>query len=101
MKKLLLSGILALSPLMYDAYGQSYWNPDLNSSSLDAIQFSALDANADGSTWYPTTNKLTFRNVDGQSGYNETRSPIYIADKNNDDWLFTPAYFSKPVNPIK
>lgn len=90
MKKLLLSGMLALSSLMYDAYGQSYWNPDLNSSSLDAIQFSALDANADGSTWYPTTNKLTFRNVDGQSGYNETRSPIYIADKNNDDWLFTP-----------
>lgn len=90
MKKLLLTGILFGMLSVQDISAQSYWKPDLKGSSLEALGFSALDANNDGSTWFPTTTALTFRNIDGESGFNETRFPIYIDNKENDDWLFTP-----------
>lgn len=90
MKKALLSTFLLTAFIALNAGGQTYWNPDLKASSLAALQFTATDVNGDGSTWYPTSSVLTFRNVDGQSGNNESRSPICIDNKENDDWLFTP-----------
>lgn len=85
MKKLLLTGLTAM--LTFAASAQSYWNPDLSASSLDALQFTAADSNGDGNTWYPTTTSYNFTTT---SGTKVPRTPICINNAENDDWLFTP-----------
>lgn len=80
-----------LAPSVVKAADVVYYSTDFNTSSLASIGFTALDANADGVTWTPTTTKATFRNLDGVAITAVEKTPVTLSNATHDDWLISPS----------
>jgi hypothetical protein len=68
-------------------------NFQLSSSvkTLEALGFTVLDSNEDGTTWTGTSSTTTFRTLNGESVSAIYAYPATIANSNMDDWLITPS----------
>jgi len=69
----------------------TYYSSKFTGKTPEAIGYTAIDANGDGTTWTTRETTLSFRNLDGVKldSYVEY-TPIQIEDKDNDDWFITP-----------
>ncbi len=74
------------------AFGQgNYYTCDFKTNDLSSLGYTVLDVNGDQSTWTPQTTTVSFKQLDGQKIDEVVKTPTFIANAENDDWLITPS----------
>ncbi|MCM1067131.1 MAG: choice-of-anchor J domain-containing protein [Muribaculaceae bacterium] len=88
--KMLLGSTALLASQALAAQEANYYSTDFNSASALGIGFATVDANGDGNTWATQTTKVTFRKLDGADCAAVEKTPCYVGNYDNDDWLISP-----------